>query len=111
MLGIWPADGGTHRFYEVGIEHLAFEVDEREEIDEAYGRYLSTGADIHCPPEEDRDVDGYYAFFAFDPDAMRVEVFCWPRSKPLTQVTAPTSGAASKGGLPSLRRERRRASA
>jgi hypothetical protein len=22
---------------------------------------------------------GYYAFFVFDPDGMRVEVFCWPR--------------------------------
>jgi len=94
MLGIRPADGGTHRYYEVGIEHLAFEVDERDEVDEAYTRCLSAGANIHFPPEEDRDVEGYYAFFAFDPDGMRVEVFCWPRSRPLTQVAPPTSGAS-----------------
>jgi hypothetical protein len=38
-------------------------------------------------------VDGYYAFFAFDPDGMRIEVFCWPRSEPLTQVAPPTAEA------------------
>ena len=26
MLGIRPADGGSHRYYEVGIEHIAFEL-------------------------------------------------------------------------------------
>ncbi len=38
---------------------------------------MSTGAKIHCPPEEDRDEPGYYAFFAFDPDGIRIEVFSW----------------------------------
>jgi catechol 2,3-dioxygenase-like lactoylglutathione lyase family enzyme len=79
MLGIRPADGGAHHYYEVGIEHLAFEVDGRDEVDEAHTRCLSRGGRVHFPPEEDRDVPGYYAFFAFDPDGIRVEVFCWPR--------------------------------
>ena len=79
MLGIRPADGGAHHYYEVGIEHLAFEVDRRDEVDEAHTRCLSRGGRVHFPPEEDRDVPGYYAFFAFDPDGIRVEVFCWPR--------------------------------
>jgi catechol 2,3-dioxygenase-like lactoylglutathione lyase family enzyme len=78
-IGIRPADGGAHRYYEVGIEHLAFEVDRREEVDEAYARCRASGAKIHFPPEEDRDEPGYWAFFAFDPDGIRVEVFCWPR--------------------------------
>jgi catechol 2,3-dioxygenase-like lactoylglutathione lyase family enzyme len=81
MLGIRPADGGAHRYYEVGIEHLAFEVDRRVEVEEAHSRCLADGARIHFPPQADRDVEGYYAFFAFDPDGMRVEVFCWPRSE------------------------------
>jgi hypothetical protein len=34
---------------------------------------------IHFPPQEDRDEPGYYAFFTFDPDGIRVEVFCWLR--------------------------------
>ncbi len=32
-IGLRPADGGTHRYYGVGLEHLAFEVDTREEVD------------------------------------------------------------------------------
>lgn len=79
MFGLRPADGGEHSYYGVGIEHLAFEVDEREEVDAAYSRCLGREASIHFPPEEDRDVEGYYAFFVFDPDGIRIEVFCWPR--------------------------------
>ena len=36
-LGIRPADGST-RYYGVGIEHFAFEVDEREEVDATHAR-------------------------------------------------------------------------
>jgi glyoxylase I family protein len=79
MLGLRPADGGAHRYYGVGIEHLAFEVDSRAEVDAAYERSLSRGDTIHFPPEEDRDVESYYAVFVFDPDGIRIEVFCWPR--------------------------------
>ena len=81
MLGLRPADGGRHHYYDVGIEHLAFEVDSRDEVDAAHERCLASGEQVHFPPEEDRDVDGYYAVFVFDPDGMRVEVFCWPRAK------------------------------
>ena len=38
FLGLRPADGGTYRHYDVGLEHLAFQVDIREEVDEAYQR-------------------------------------------------------------------------
>lgn len=75
-LGLRPADGGEHRYYGVGIEHLAFEVDTREEVDAAHERALRAGAKVHFPPEEDDDLEGYYAVFVFDPDGIRVEVFC-----------------------------------
>jgi glyoxylase I family protein len=81
MLGLRPADGGAHRYYDVGIEHLAFEVDTRDEVDAAHERCVADGVRIHFPPEEDRDVDGYYALFVFDPDGMRIEVFAWPRAQ------------------------------
>ena len=42
---------------------------------------MSARTKIHFPPEEDRDVAGYYAFFAFDPDGMRIEIFSWPRDE------------------------------
>lgn len=75
-LGLRPADGGEHHYYGVGIEHLAFEVDTREEVDAAYERAQALGARIHYPPEEDENLDGYYALFVFDPDGIRIEVFC-----------------------------------
>jgi catechol 2,3-dioxygenase-like lactoylglutathione lyase family enzyme len=78
MLGLRAADGGAHRYYEVGVEHLAFRVDSREEVDAAYERSTARSAQVHFPPEEDRDVEDYYALFAFDPDGIRIEVFCWP---------------------------------
>jgi catechol 2,3-dioxygenase-like lactoylglutathione lyase family enzyme len=81
-LGLRPADGGAYRYHEVGIEHLGFEVDDRAEVDEAYKRCVSAGGKIQSPPEQHYVDDGwdYYAFFAFDPDGIRVEVFCWPSS-------------------------------
>lgn len=33
-----------------------------------------SGLEIHYPPEEDRDIDGYYELFVFDPDGIRIEV-------------------------------------
>jgi catechol 2,3-dioxygenase-like lactoylglutathione lyase family enzyme len=81
MLGLRPADGGEHRYYGVGIEHLAFEVESRAEVDGAHERCIGAGAEIHFPAEEDRDVAGYYAFFVFDPDGMRIEIFAWPRDE------------------------------
>jgi catechol 2,3-dioxygenase-like lactoylglutathione lyase family enzyme len=78
-LGLRPADGGEHRYYEVGIEHLAVFVDRREEVDQTYARSLELGARVHFPPQEDRDEPGYWALFVFDPDGFRVEVAHWPR--------------------------------
>ena len=74
-LGLRPADGGTYRYYGVGLEHLAFEVDTEEEVDAAHERCMRRGDRIHHPPEEDSDIPGYYAFFVFDPDGFRIEVF------------------------------------
>jgi glyoxylase I family protein len=77
-LGLRPADGGEHRYYGVGVEHIAFEADTREEVDAAFERAQALGARIHFPPEEDDDLDEYYACFVFDPDGIRVEIFTAP---------------------------------
>jgi len=78
-FGLRPADGGVYRHYDVGLEHLAFEVDVHAEVDEAYGRCVAAGATIQSPPSHHYVEDGedYYAFFAFDPDGIRIEVFSW----------------------------------
>jgi catechol 2,3-dioxygenase-like lactoylglutathione lyase family enzyme len=73
-LGLRKADGGHHEYYGVGIEHLAFTAESVEEVDDAYQRCLDMGARIHCPPEDEPDLPGYYAFFVFDPDGFRIEV-------------------------------------
>jgi catechol 2,3-dioxygenase-like lactoylglutathione lyase family enzyme len=78
-FGLRPADGGTYRHYEVGLEHLAFQVDTRLEVDEAYERCLAAGGRIESPPQEhyvSLEDEDYYAFFAFDPDGIRIEVVC-----------------------------------
>jgi catechol 2,3-dioxygenase-like lactoylglutathione lyase family enzyme len=77
-LGLRPADGARYFYYDVGLEHLAFEVEGRDQVDEAYERCLALGADVHFPPEVDEDLEGYYSFFAFDPDGLRIEVFWAP---------------------------------
>lgn len=79
-LGIRPADGGRHRYHEVGLEHLAFQVERHQEVDEAFERCRAAGAVIQSPPERHYvDEEDYYAFFAFDPDGIRIEVFSWKR--------------------------------
>jgi catechol 2,3-dioxygenase-like lactoylglutathione lyase family enzyme len=81
-LGFRPADGGEHHYYDVGIEHLAFSVDARREVDETYRRCLEIGANVHFPPEEDRDLPGYWELFVFDPDGIRIEVAYYPAVEP-----------------------------
>jgi catechol 2,3-dioxygenase-like lactoylglutathione lyase family enzyme len=80
-FGIRQADGGAHTYYGVGVEHIAVEVDRPEEVDDTYARCLARGANVHFPPEEDRDEPGYYALFVFDPDGIRIEVFSWAESR------------------------------
>lgn len=76
MLGLRKADGGSYRYYEPGIEHIAFYVDTPQEVDETFQRCLQLGVDIHFPPEQDRDLPDYYEMFVWDPDGIRVEVAC-----------------------------------
>ncbi len=82
-LGLRPADAGPYRYHHIGIEHLAFEVDHPAEVDEAYDRCIAAGGEIQSAPEQHyvQDDEDYYAFFGFDPDGIRVEVFAW-RSSP-----------------------------
>lgn len=78
FFGFRPADGGKHRYYDVGIEHIAFAVDSRADVEQAYERCVRMGADVQFPPEEDRDIPGYWAMFVFDPDGIRVEILVFP---------------------------------
>ena len=72
------ADGGRFRHYDVGLEHLAILVDTREELDEIHERCVALGAEIHFPPQEDRDIPGYWELFVFDPDGLRIGAAYYP---------------------------------
>src|SRR3954451_11369654 len=48
-LGLRPADAGEYRYYGVGMEHLAFYVEKREDVDTAHGLPRRHGCD-HPPP-------------------------------------------------------------
>ena len=58
FIAFRQADGGEHRYYEVGMGTITFYVDAREDVDAAYRRCLDIGARIHFPPEEDREHAG-----------------------------------------------------
>jgi catechol 2,3-dioxygenase-like lactoylglutathione lyase family enzyme len=104
-LGLRRADGGGHRYYDVELEHLAFEVDTSEEVEAAHERCLRRGDRIHCPPEEDSDISGYYAFFfqIHRPDlgehlvgsSYRSEIFCTTEQRQVAESTIADLDAAA----------------
>ena len=54
-----PADG-VAQYYGVGIEHLAFEVDTKAEVDDAFGPSDVVGAQDPLPPGGVRDEPGSF---------------------------------------------------
>jgi lactoylglutathione lyase len=82
-LGLRPADDHPYRYYGVGLEHLAVIVERREDVEETYQRSLALGVDVQFPPEEDRDIPGYWELFLFDPDGLRIEVAYYPPGGPV----------------------------
>ena len=54
-------------------------MDTRAEVVDAYERCIAAGGRIESVPREhyvDLETEDYYAFFAFDPDGIRIEVVC-----------------------------------
>ena len=70
------ADGDPQRHdrYELGIHHVAFTAPSRDAVDAAAVRARARGAQFDGEPGEREYVPGYYAFFCFDPDGIKVEV-------------------------------------
>ena len=64
-FGLRPVDGGEHRSLRRGNEHVAFEVDRPDEVEEAYRRCVSAGGEIIAARDYVKDGENYYAFFAF----------------------------------------------
>jgi catechol 2,3-dioxygenase-like lactoylglutathione lyase family enzyme len=61
--------------YAVGLHHVAFAVESREEVDGVHERAAGTGAEIlHAPKLWPQYHPEYYATFFLDPDGFRLEV-------------------------------------
>jgi glyoxylase I family protein len=72
-------EGGYDR-YRVGVHHVAFEAESRAVVDERHTWALRIGAEIESSPREYTYIPGYYAFFFYDPDGIKLEVVHVPES-------------------------------
>ena len=70
---------GEYDRYRVGVDHIAFEASSRDVVDERYAWTLERGVAIESPPKEYGYGPGYYAFFFYDPDGIKLEVVHAPR--------------------------------
>ena len=60
--------------YAVGLHHLAFEADSRNEVDERATWLRTRGVELESEPQEYTYLPGYYAVFFFDPDGLKLEI-------------------------------------
>jgi catechol 2,3-dioxygenase-like lactoylglutathione lyase family enzyme len=60
--------------YAVGIHHLAFAAESREQVEERATWLRARGAEIESGPAEYGYTPGYYAVFFRDPDSIKLEI-------------------------------------
>ena len=66
--------------YRIGVHHVAFEASSREVVDERHRWAVERSVEIESAPKEYDYMPGYYAFFFYDPDGLKLEVVHAPRS-------------------------------
>ncbi len=65
---------GAYDRYRVGVHHVAFEAPSREVVGERHRWVLARGGEIESSPKEYTYGPGYYAFFFYDPDGIKLEI-------------------------------------
>jgi len=86
-INIWEAkpEFAKHRFevYEVGLHHLAFHTEKREQLDEVCELVKELGAEILDGPGEFpyEGPGGWYAVYFLGPDRMKFEVVHMPAAE------------------------------
>jgi catechol 2,3-dioxygenase-like lactoylglutathione lyase family enzyme len=95
--GVAVTDSAHRR--EPGVDHIAFEIDEREDWLDAIDHVRSCGVEIVDGPyvhghEASHRMSftggsGSHAFYFLDPDGNRIEVYCWMMSVTRASVAAP----------------------
>jgi glyoxylase I family protein len=63
-----------HDRYAIGLHHLAFEASSRAQVDEIAQWARGQEVQIESEPQEYTYAPGYYAFFFYDPDGIKLEV-------------------------------------
>ena len=65
--------------YEVGVHHVAFEAVSRAQVDDRHEWVRGQDVAIENAPKEYAYSLGYYAFFFYDPDGIKLEIVYVPR--------------------------------
>jgi glyoxylase I family protein len=64
--------------YAVGLHHLALEAESRAEVDQLAAWIRTQNVEIESEPQEYTYQPGYYAFFFYDPDGIKLELVYAP---------------------------------
>ena len=93
---------GEYDRYAVGLHHLAFAVQCREDVDDRAAWLRANGHTIESGPEEYAYSPGYYAVFFYDPDGIKLEIVHWTREEDLAARVAELEArlARLEGGSP-----------
>lgn len=79
-----PAKGDsarkTHDRNAPGLNHVAFNAENRDDVERLHGLLREMGAQILDPPAEYPYFPGYFAIYFVDPDGVKFEFVHWPRS-------------------------------
>jgi catechol 2,3-dioxygenase-like lactoylglutathione lyase family enzyme len=86
-IGIMGADGEgaqrRHDRYSPGLHHIAWQADNRSDVDRLHALLLRIGATVlDAPAEYPRYGAGYYAVFFADPDGLKLEYVFRPPADP-----------------------------
>ena len=65
---------GDHDRYRIGMHHICFPADSREQVDERAAWLREQGAEIESGPKDHDYSEGYYAVFFYDPDGLKLEI-------------------------------------
>jgi catechol 2,3-dioxygenase-like lactoylglutathione lyase family enzyme len=75
-IGLRAAQAASEPYdrYRVGLHHLAFDADSRNEVDDRAAWAREQKVEIESAPQEYAYAPGYYATFFYDPDGIKLEV-------------------------------------
>jgi glyoxylase I family protein len=63
-----------------GLNHLAFDAEDRADVEKMYDLLKRIGAQVLDPPNEYPYFPGYFAVYFCDPDGLKIEFVFWQRS-------------------------------